>query len=54
MLSPTATPDRDRVPHDREPGQHDINFKQWDHPDWEVSATSESQYVINTYIYAYT
>ncbi|KAF9803386.1 hypothetical protein SFRURICE_007232 [Spodoptera frugiperda] len=39
-----ATPDRDRVPHDREPGQHDINFKQWDHPDWEVSATSESHY----------
>ncbi|XP_035445081.2 obscurin isoform X2 [Spodoptera frugiperda] len=42
--TPEATPDRDRVPHDREPGQHDINFKQWDHPDWEVSATSESHY----------
>ncbi|KAH9631645.1 hypothetical protein HF086_006637 [Spodoptera exigua] len=44
VLPPAATPDRDRVPHDREPGQHDINFKQWDHPDWEVSATSESHY----------
>ncbi|XP_022821456.1 obscurin isoform X5 [Spodoptera litura] len=42
--TPEDTPDRDRAPHEREPGQHDINFKQWDHPDWEVSAKSESHY----------
>ncbi|KAJ8735219.1 hypothetical protein PYW07_006839 [Mythimna separata] len=41
--TPEATPEP-RPPHDREPGEHDINFKQWDHPDWEVSAKSESHY----------
>nr|XP_049692295.1 obscurin isoform X6 [Helicoverpa armigera] len=42
--TPEATPERERPPHDRAPGEHDVNFKQWDHPDWEVSAKSESHY----------
>uniref|UniRef100_A0A2A4JMB9 Hemolin n=1 Tax=Heliothis virescens TaxID=7102 RepID=A0A2A4JMB9_HELVI len=42
--TPEATPERERPPHDRQPGEHDVNFKQWDHPDWEVSAKSESHY----------
>ncbi|XP_075991750.1 obscurin isoform X3 [Anticarsia gemmatalis] len=44
IYTPEGTPDRDRASHDRKPGEYDLNFKQWDHPDWEVSAKSESHY----------
>ncbi|XP_041975025.1 obscurin-like isoform X3 [Aricia agestis] len=40
--TPEATPEREHDPKDRKP--MDIGFKQWDHPDWEVSAKSESHY----------
>nr|XP_037866817.1 obscurin isoform X8 [Bombyx mori] len=42
--TPEGTPDRDISTRDRKPAEFDLNFKQWDHPDWEVSATSESHY----------
>ncbi|CAB3240106.1 unnamed protein product [Arctia plantaginis] len=42
IYTPEGTPDR--APHDRTPGEFDVSFKQWDHPDWEVSAKSESHY----------
>lgn len=45
MLKYPGTPERDRASHERKPGDWDIKFKQWEHPDWEVSATSESQLV---------
>ncbi|XP_050346623.1 obscurin isoform X3 [Nymphalis io] len=44
IYTPEATPDRDSVSHERKPGDWDIKFKQWEHPDWEVSAKSESHY----------
>lgn len=44
IYTPEGTPDRDHGAHDRKPGEFDLNFKQWDHPDWEVSAKSESHY----------
>lgn len=37
-----GTPERD-TSRERKPGEWDLKFKQWEHPDWEVSATSESQ-----------
>ncbi|XP_026738493.1 obscurin isoform X2 [Trichoplusia ni] len=40
--TPEATPEPQ--PRTREPNEQEINFKQWDHPDWEVSAKSESHY----------
>lgn len=39
----TGSPERDG--HDREGAPFDLKFKQWEHPDWEVSAKSESQWV---------
>ncbi|XP_038208120.1 obscurin isoform X3 [Zerene cesonia] len=44
IYTPEGTPDRDSMPHDRKPSPWDTKFKQWDHPDWEVSAKSESHY----------
>ncbi|XP_050680436.1 obscurin isoform X3 [Leptidea sinapis] len=44
LYTPEGTPDRDHEPHDRQPCPWDLKFKQWEHPDWEVSATSESHY----------
>ncbi|XP_026492682.2 obscurin isoform X6 [Vanessa tameamea] len=44
IYTPEGTPDRDRASHERKPGDWDIKFKQWEHPDWEVSAKSESHY----------
>ncbi|XP_045498877.1 obscurin isoform X7 [Colias croceus] len=44
IYTPEGTPDRDLTPHDRKPAPWDNQFKQWDHPDWEVSAKSESHY----------
>jgi hypothetical protein len=45
-----GSPERD---HERVPGAWDLKFKQWEHPDWEVSATSESQSVALLNIYSY-
>ncbi|CAH2103000.1 unnamed protein product [Euphydryas editha] len=44
IYTPEGTPERDRASHERKPGDWDIKFKQWEHPDWEVSAKSESHY----------
>ncbi|KAG6445947.1 hypothetical protein O3G_MSEX004176 [Manduca sexta] len=44
VYTPEGTPDRDRSSRERKPAEWDLKFKQWDHPDWEVSATSESHY----------
>ncbi|XP_037298736.1 obscurin isoform X2 [Manduca sexta] len=44
IYTPEGTPDRDRSSRERKPAEWDLKFKQWDHPDWEVSATSESHY----------
>ncbi|XP_034830900.2 obscurin isoform X4 [Maniola hyperantus] len=44
IYTPEGTPERDRPSHERQPNEWDLKFKQWEHPDWEVSATSESHY----------
>ncbi|XP_045524045.1 obscurin isoform X6 [Pieris brassicae] len=44
LYTPEGTPDRDRSSRERKSSPWDLKFKQWDHPDWEVSATSESHY----------
>ncbi|CAH0405571.1 unnamed protein product [Chilo suppressalis] len=44
IYTPEGTPERDRGSHDRTSAPFDLNFKQWEHPDWEVSAKSESHY----------
>ncbi|XP_061385572.1 obscurin isoform X4 [Danaus plexippus] len=44
VYTPEGTPERDDVSRDRKPAEWDLKFKQWDHPDWEVSAKSESHY----------
>lgn len=36
-----GTPERSS--RDRGASPWDLKFKQWEHPDWEVTATSESQ-----------
>lgn len=45
IYTPEGTPHRDS--HERHASPWDLKFKQWEHPDWEVSAKSESQYVHN-------
>ncbi|KAI5632857.1 immunoglobulin i-set domain-containing protein [Phthorimaea operculella] len=40
IYTPEGSPDRDT----RKGSPLDLKFKQWDHPDWEVSAKSESHY----------
>ncbi|XP_049875611.1 obscurin isoform X4 [Pectinophora gossypiella] len=42
VYTPEGTPDRSS--HERKAGPWDLKFKQWEHPDWEVSAKSESHY----------
>ncbi|CAH0724488.1 unnamed protein product, partial [Brenthis ino] len=44
LYTPEGTPERERSSRERKPGEWDTKFKQWEHPDWEVSATSESHY----------
>ncbi|CAK1544365.1 unnamed protein product [Leptosia nina] len=44
IYTPEGSPDRDRSSHERKPSPWDLKFKQWEHPDWEVSAKSESHY----------
>ncbi|XP_028176186.1 obscurin [Ostrinia furnacalis] len=43
VYTPEGTPERERSSRDRSAGW-DLKFKQWEHPDWEVSAKSESHY----------
>ncbi|KAL0901988.1 hypothetical protein ABMA27_007123 [Loxostege sticticalis] len=42
VYTPEGTPERSS--RDRSAGPWDLKFKQWEHPDWEVSAKSESHY----------
>ncbi|KAG7311046.1 hypothetical protein JYU34_003903 [Plutella xylostella] len=42
IYTPEGSPERDT--HDRKGSPFDLKFKQWEHPDWEVSAKSESHY----------
>ncbi|XP_063617006.1 obscurin isoform X2 [Cydia splendana] len=42
IYTPEGTPDR--TSRDRGGSPWDLKFKQWEHPDWEVTATSESHY----------
>ncbi|XP_039752215.1 obscurin-like isoform X4 [Pararge aegeria] len=44
IYTPEGSPERDRPSHERQPNAWDLKFKQWEHPDWEVNATSESHY----------
>ncbi|XP_052748804.1 obscurin isoform X5 [Galleria mellonella] len=41
IYTPEGSPERSR---ERSTGALDLKFKQWEHPDWEVSAKSESHY----------
>ncbi|XP_059058380.1 obscurin, partial [Achroia grisella] len=41
VYTPEGSPERSR---ERSTGAFDLKFKQWEHPDWEVSAKSESHY----------
>ncbi|XP_063549020.1 obscurin isoform X3 [Cydia strobilella] len=42
IYTPEGTPERSS--RDRGGSPLDLKFKQWEHPDWEVTATSESHY----------
>ncbi|XP_061708256.1 obscurin isoform X3 [Cydia pomonella] len=42
IYTPEGTPERSS--RDRGGSPWDLKFKQWEHPDWEVTATSESHY----------
>ncbi|KAL4713897.1 hypothetical protein ACJJTC_015551 [Scirpophaga incertulas] len=42
--TPEGSPERDGGSRERSAGAWDLKFKQWEHPDWEVSAKSESHY----------
>ncbi|XP_026319349.1 obscurin isoform X2 [Hyposmocoma kahamanoa] len=42
IYTPEGTPHRDS--RERHASPWDLKFKQWEHPDWEVSAKSESHY----------
>ncbi|CAG4950620.1 unnamed protein product [Parnassius apollo] len=42
IYTPEGSPERDRSPHGRP--APDLSMPHWEHPDWEVSAKSESHY----------
>ncbi|XP_060806138.1 obscurin isoform X2 [Amyelois transitella] len=42
IYTPEGSPERES--RERSAGAWDLKFKQWEHPDWEVSAKSESHY----------